>query len=405
MSTHDRASGRAPKREPVRRHVDEVVRWLFEPLLRPRPTTSSWRVVSWDAEQGPCITLERRGAVLLFELETRDESRAAWARTERFNVHVRRMFEEGTPLRAGDRRLADAVVELIRRREPHLPAVPRPPTGARSARRDLLVDRVLIPEGRGHYYINPYVGCTIGCPFCYVGPRADLARSLEGLPQIPWGRYVDVKVNAPEVLRRELGEHAPGPVRMSPILTAPYQPVERTARVTRRCLEVMVGTGFAPVILTRAARVTEDIDVLRRFERAAVGVSLPSDDDHMRQLFEPGADPIEARLEALEALHAAGIPTFVVVQPMLPMDVDRVLQRLAPLVRAARVDRMHFLDTMRPTYEAHGLEWAMEDAFFAETGRRLLDGFRDRGVVVDELDDLIGLIGRVGRVGRVGRAH
>jgi DNA repair photolyase len=260
--------------------------------------------------------------------------------------------------------------------------------------REIAVERALMPEGPGHYYFNPYVGCMIGCAFCYVQERADFSRRLEALPRLEWGRYVDVKVNAAEVLRREVKQHPPGIVRMSPILTDPYQPIERRYRITRQALEVFLDAGFAPVILTRGARVVEDLELLRRFPAAAVGFSIPTDDDSVRVAFEPGADPVEERLEALAACHAAGLRTFAVIQPVLPMNVDRLVQRLAPIVRAVRVDCMQDVARHRHLYEAAGMLHALEPAFFEATSAALREGFARHRVTMDEMDDLGALMGR-----------
>jgi len=368
------------------REVDALARSLFEPLIDGRPEGASWEVVSWDAEQGICLTLRHRDRTLLLELERRDPDADAWARTERFNVHARRVLAESSELLPEDVRLLSRVVDVIRLREGALPRVVRPPASRRSELREINVSRVLIPEGEGQYYINPYAGCMIGCDFCYVADRADFSRELEGLPSMPWGRYVDVKVNAAEVLAEEVKHFPPGPVRFSPILTDPYQGPERRYRITRQCLEVLLPAGFTPVILTRAARVMEDVPLLRRFERAAVGMSIPTDDDRMRAIFEPGGDPIDERFEALEALHAAGLSTFAVVQPLLPMNAGALASRLAPVVRAVRVDRMHFLDKVRHLYVEHGLEYAMTDEFFETTQRDLLAPLQAAGVGVDGFD-------------------
>jgi len=340
------------------------------------------------------LSLENRGHVLLVELEDLDEGRDCYAHTERFNVCVRRQFEWGVPMDASDRRLIDAIVRMIAQREQHLPSFDRPAGRSRSAVREVLVDQVLQAEGRGHYYINPYVGCAIGCPFCYVAERADLSRRLEGLPSVPWGRWVDVKVNAAEVLRSEVGAAEPGVVRMSPIITDPYQPLEKRHRITRQCLEVLVEDGrFTPVILTRAARVTEDLDLLSRFERASVGFSIPSDDDRYRRMFEPGADPVEQRIAALAACRDAGLHTFALIQPVLPMNVERLVAQVAPLIQAVRVDRMHVIPQVRNIYEDNDLLDAAGDQFFAETREELLRRFEEAGVRIDELDDMVKLIG------------
>jgi DNA repair photolyase len=158
-------------------------------------------------------------------------------------------------------------------------------------------------------------------------------------------------------------------------------------------LEVLLPRGFAPVILTRAARILDDLELLRRFPRAAVGLSIPTDDDHYRALFEPGADPIDDRIAALAGLHAAGLRTFVVIQPMLPMLPERLVERVAPYVHAARIDRMHERERMVSVYFQHGLEDAATDAFFERTERSLRDAFAARGVPLDDLDDLAPILG------------
>ncbi|MBI2395320.1 MAG: radical SAM protein [Deltaproteobacteria bacterium] len=373
----------------MERGIDELARELLEPLLRARPQPSQWRLVAWDAEQGVQVTLGRGDVMLLVELERRDEARDCYARTARFNVCARRTFRADLPLGDAERRAVDAFVAMIRAREVRLPLLPERPTTSRGAAvREIEVDRVLIPEGLGHYYVNPYVGCMIGCEFCYVDERADLSRELEGLPRLPWGRWVDVKVNAAEVLRREVREHPPGIVRMSPIVTDPYQPLERRYRVTRQCLEVLVDAGFTPMVLTRAARIRDDFSILSRAPGAIVGFSIPTDDDRMRQHFEPGADPVEARLEALEEAHRHGLRTCAVIQPMLPMNVERLVDRVAPFASVVRVDRMYRMDRARALYDRAGCAWAAEDAFFERTAAELRSAFAARGVRADELDDL-----------------
>ena len=202
-----------------------------------------------------------------------------------------------------------------------------------------------------------------------------------------------MKVDAPEVLRREVRALPPGPVRMSPILTDPYQPLERTYRITRQCLEVLLEAGFSPVILTRGARVVEDLDLLARFPRAAVGLSIPTDDDAVRARFEPGADPVEARIDALARLRAAGLRTFIAVQPMLPMNPARLVDLTAPHAHVARIDRMYDLDRAAHLYVAADATEAMTDDYFARTGEALRSGFAARGVRVDALDDLDALLG------------
>lgn len=377
---------------PVKRELEAVCQLLLAPLLSPRRPPRGWSLVGWDMEQGISLVLRRGRNLILVELEARDEALDCYARTGRFNVCARRHFAADQPLDAGDRRLLDAVVRMVAKREQRLPEFERPTTTRRVGLREIEVDRVLMPEGAGHYYLNPYVGCLMGCEFCYVAPRADFSRQLEGMPRLPWGRYVDVKVNAAEVLAREVQRLPPGIVRFSPIVTDPYQSVERSYRITRGCLEVLLSAGFTPVILTRAALVLEDLELLTRFERASVGFSIPSDSDRMRQLFEPGADALDMRLDALRRCKAAGLHTTAVIQPLLPCDPERLVAQVAPLIRVVRVDRMHHAARYRHLYARHGLEHAAEPAFFDAHIPRLIEGFRAAGVAVDEMDDLARLL-------------
>lgn len=373
---------------PVKRAAERHAAELLAPLLAARPAPDGWRLVSWDAEQGITVSLGRGDVVVTAEFEPPDASQRAFARTPRFNVNVRRSVGPEGPLTADERRAVDQLVSLVRRRERALPVVPRAEARRGSEVREVLVDRVLMPEGGGRYYLNPYAGCMVGCAFCYVADRADLSRAFDGAAALPWGRWVDVKVNAPEVLRDEVKRHAPGVVRMSPIVTDPYQSIERRYRVTRGCLEVLVDAGFEPVVLTREARVREDYALLARARRAGVGFSIPTDDDAVRAAFEPGADPIEARFEALAEAHARGLATAVVIQPVLPMNVARFVDRVAPYVRLVRIDRMYRPERWQGLYDAVGCPDGGTEAFYARTAAALREGFAARGVRCHDLDDL-----------------
>jgi len=374
------------------RRVDGVARELLAPLLA--NGLDGWRAIGWDAEQGISLTVERAGVALLVELAPRDDGLPAFARTARFNVQARRVASR-EPLDEEARRFVAAFAALVGLRESRLPPLDGKTDESaddRVAVREILVERALIPERAGAYYFNPYAGCLIGCAYCYVAERAALSRALDGAPPARWGRFVDVKVNAPEVLRDETARLPPGPVRMSPILTDPYQPIERRYRITRRSLEVLLDAGFAPVVLTRAARLVEDLALLRRFPRAAVGFSIPTDDDEVRRAFEPGADPVEDRFAALAECARAGVRTFAVVQPILPMNVARLVDKIAPFVSAVRIDRMHEMRKALPLYQAAGRLDAARDSFFVETESALREAFSRRGIPVDESDDLGALV-------------
>lgn len=379
--------------EPKRR-TDEGARLLLGPLLGAGPSSSGWSVVSWDAEQGVSLVLGRVPRFVLIELEARDDSLDCYVRTAKFNVCARSQFTTDGALTSEERALVDGVVRYVRSRESLL-VVDQGPTPSRSQVREILVDRMLIPEGQGRYYLNPYAGCMVGCSYCYVAARADFSRRLDNAPPPAWGRWVDVKVNAAEVLTREVRSHTPGLVRISPILTDPYQAVEKRFRVTRSCLEVLLRAGYAPAILTRESRVLEDLDLLARGRRSAVGFSIPTDDERLRKVFEPGADRLENRFRALRTVAEAGVPTCVVVQPALPMNVEAFVERVAPWAKAVRIDRMHFGERMAGKYAAAGVPQAASASYQEQLVGTLTERFERAGLIIDREDNLTGIIERL----------
>jgi len=346
--------------------------------------SDGWRIDEWEAEQGITLTLRSGARTLVVELEAADRARPCFATTRLFNVYYRRRGEERRDLMADERDVLASLVAALREEEVGLVAVhPRAEPTDSVQVRELEVSRALVREGPGAYYLNPYVGCLLACPFCYAQHRADFSRSLEGLAPQPWGRWLDVKVNAPEVLAEEVRRLPPGLVRMSPIITDPYQPVERRYRVTRRCLEVLAGSAFTPVVLTRASSVLEDLDLLRRCRGAVVGVSVPTDDDAVRAAFEAATETIAQRIETLRALKQAGLRTFGVIQPMLPMLPEALAELLAPHVDAVRIGPLYEKPRVAKVLAAVGRRDFLDEAWERATYAALERALEARGVSVN----------------------
>ncbi len=193
------------------------------------------------------------------------------------------------------------------------------------------------------YGLDPYIGCLIGCRFCYAQGRAQAWRRLLGLRDARWGSWVDVREDAPAVLAAELDTLPPLPIKLSPLVTDPYQAIERQRRITRQCLEVLVARPAPPpvIVLTRSEVVLDDLALLRALPEVWVGMSIPGLDDAVRQRLEPGAATIQQRLETLATLRDAGVRTFVVIQPVLPGDPQRLAAAVAAVVNSATVDTLH----------------------------------------------------------------
>ena len=167
--------------------------------------------------------------------------------------------------------------------------------------------------------INPYRGCEHGCIYCFARPNHEYLGFSAGLD---FETKILVKEDAPELLRRELSSRnwKPQVIAISGVTDA-YQPVERRLKLTRRCVEVLVEFRNPIVIITKNELVTRDIDLLRelaRFEGALVFISVTSLDGDLARELEPRAPQPARRLAAVEALSQGGIPTGVLVAPVIP---------------------------------------------------------------------------------------
>jgi DNA repair photolyase len=186
--------------------------------------------------------------------------------------------------------------------------------------------------------INPYRGCEHGCVYCFARPtHAYLGLS----PGLDFESKLLVKPEAAELLERELA--APG---YSPRVIAigtntdPYQPIERRYQVMRRILEVLDRDGHPVGIVTKSALILRDLDILKRMaERnlAKVALSVTTLDAGLARVMEPRAATPQRRLETLRQLAAAGVPTSVMVAPVIPALNDSEIERILEAAQAAGV--------------------------------------------------------------------
>ncbi|MFQ6091901.1 MAG: radical SAM protein [bacterium] len=167
------------------------------------------------------------------------------------------------------------------------------------------------------YAINPYVGCGHGCLYCY----AVFMKRFTGHSE-PWGQFVDVKVNGPQQLQRELRRARPGQILLSSV-TDPYQPAEKRYGVTRACLEVLEQDRLSTTILTKSALVTRDLDLLKDMKTVDVGFTVTTLDEEVKTIFEPRSSPVRERFRAIRLLSDAGIKTWIFFGPVLPYFSDR----------------------------------------------------------------------------------
>jgi len=222
------------------------------------------------------------------------------------------------------------------------------------------------------YALNAYVGCQHRCTYCY----ARFMKRFTGHRE-QWGEFVDVKINAAELLKREVMKKKKGHVWISGVCDA-YQYLEKRYMLTRRCLEILVEHGWPVTIQTKSPLVLRDIMILKRAADAEVGFTITTADERIRDFFEPGAPPIKERISALEILHAEGIKTFVMVAPMLP-GTEGLVDMLKGKVDHALIDRYNYYYADR-VYKKYGLEYAMKDDFFLKKGNELGAAFERAGI-------------------------
>jgi DNA repair photolyase len=182
--------------------------------------------------------------------------------------------------------------------------------------------------------INPYRGCEHGCIYCFARPT----HAFLGLsPGLDFETKLFAKTNAAVSLEKELADPSYQPATIAiGTNTDPYQPIERRYRIMRRILEVLSAANHPVGIVTKSALVLRDLDILRSMaERGLVKVALSVTtlDRKLARAMEPRASTPDKRIETLERLTAAGIPTAVMVAPVIPglndMEMERILERCA----------------------------------------------------------------------------
>ena len=205
----------------------------------------------------------------------------------------------------------------------------------RDASRTILAENTS-PDVGFRYSVNPYRGCEHGCIYCYARPSHERLGWNAGLD---FETRIAVKEDAPHLLHGTFSSPRwqPQTVALSGN-TDCYQPVERQLRLTRRCLEVFAEFRNPVAVITKSALVTRDADLLAALARrraAQVRISITTLDPALARRMEPRAASPERRLEAIARLADAGIPTAVMVAPVIPGLTDEEMPRILAAAAAA----------------------------------------------------------------------
>ena len=171
------------------------------------------------------------------------------------------------------------------------------------------------------YVINPYIGCRSSCVYCY----AEFMKVFTGHKE-DWGTFVDVKINAIDLIKKNGKYHGKNILFGS--ATDAYQVVEGKYKITRGILKALIPYQPKIEILTKSALVTRDIDVLKQFNNATVGVSISTLNKNYSRQLEPITSSPQLRLEALKKCKEAGLRTYVFLSPMFPFitEVEEIMK-------------------------------------------------------------------------------
>lgn len=184
--------------------------------------------------------------------------------------------------------------------------------------------------------INPYRGCEHGCVYCFARPTHCFLGHSAGLD---FETKLYARTNAAQLLEQELANPRYQPACMAiGTNTDPYQPIERERRIMRSILEVLDRTSHPVGIVTKSALITRDIDILSRLaERSLVraAISVTTLDAKIARTMEPRAPTPRRRLEAVRQLVDAGIPTAVMVAPIIPGLTDSEIERILAAAKDA----------------------------------------------------------------------
>lgn len=225
--------------------------------------------------------------------------------------------------------------------------------------------------------VNPYRGCEHGCIYCYSRPsHAYLGYS----PGLEFETEIVYKPDVAALLERELCKPSYQPRTLAlGSNTDPYQPVERTMRLTRSVLEVLDRYNHPVAIVTKSANVVRDIDILQRLAARGlvrVCLSVTTLDPALARRMEPRASSPALRLRTIEALAKAGVPTCVLAAPMIPGLTDCEMESIVAAAHGAGA-RMAGYVLLRLPLELRDMFVAWLNEHAPERTRRVLALIRE----------------------------
>lgn len=213
------------------------------------------------------------------------------------------------------------------------------------------------------YVINPYVGCSHCCVYCY----SRFMKRFTGHKE-PWGTFIDVKINAPEILEKEIKNAKKGLIFMSST-TDLYLGIESKYKLTKKLLELVLKYQFPVSVLTKSSLVLRDVDLFKKFRKIVVGLTITTLDDKASKLFEPNSITSNQRIKILKKLNSNKIKTYAHIGPILPFftDLPRIFSILSKVVDEVWLESLNTTDS----------NWAGVENVLKEKYPELLPKYRE----------------------------
>lgn len=182
-----------------------------------------------------------------------------------------------------------------------------------------IITRSSVPAGE--YAINPYVGCTHACRYCY----ASFMKRFSGHANEKWGSFLDIK-NWPEI--KNLARYSGQRILIGSV-TDGYNPQEEQIENTRKVLEQIKDSNAELIICTKSDLVLRDIDLLKQMKNVVVAWSINTLDENFKNDMDK-APSIERRLTAMKKMYDSGISTACFISPIFPgiTDIEAIFERV-----------------------------------------------------------------------------
>ena len=221
--------------------------------------------------------------------------------------------------------------------------------------------------------INPYRGCEHGCVYCYARPTHEYLDLSAGLD---FETKIFVKENADILLKKELSSKKwkPQPIAISGV-TDCYQPAEKHFKITRKCLETLLEFKNPVGVVTKNFLITRDIDILSKlaeFNGALAVISITTLDPKLARLMEPRTSQPYLRLKTIEKLSNSGIPTMVLIAPVIPGLTDHEIPKIIESsVNAGAVSAAYVM--LRLPYSVKDIFTNWLDTYFPERRNKVIN--------------------------------